>query len=235
MIKMKKIIILLLLIVNLLKGQSTPNYSVYGVFNLSQTQYYDAGSSLVTNNSVAAYLSPAPAETILFSDCDSAGTLQFNGDNLIYDHDSKFYSNNTVTTIVTKNWSVSGNNSMPAMNFAYTGSMPAFDLVTNLINDTLVKSDTLFITLSNIQHTDSISILFSDNLMGSSINRVLFRAPNHSNNYYVIPTVFSPLQTGTGAFIKIEAINYSYQTISGKQYLFRHIYSFARNNIIIVN
>ena len=32
---------------------------------------------------------------------------------------------------------------------------------------------------------------------------------------------FSPLLVGTNAVVKIEAINYNYQTVAGKKYLFR--------------
>jgi len=59
---MKKVCYLLMVFVNLARAQSTPNYSVYGVFCVSQTKYYDAAfSNLITNNGVAAYFTYSPA------------------------------------------------------------------------------------------------------------------------------------------------------------------------------
>jgi len=233
---MRNTIFLLLTCINVLWGQSPPNYSAYGVFNVNRTQYYDvSNTSLITDNSVAAYFTYTSSDNISFDDCDSAGIVQFNGGDLFYDDDLRFYANNSVSNIGTQGWTVSGKNQIPGMNFVYSGSMPAFDVGNNLINDTLVKSDTLFVTLNNIQNTDSINIVFWDDLQGASINKAVFKAPNYTNSYYIVPSVYDDLQTGSRACIKIEAINYSYQTISGKQFLFRNIYGFARNNISIVN
>ena len=46
---------------------------------------------------------------------------------------------------------------------------------------------------------------------------------------------FSPLLVVTNAVVKIEAINYNYQTVAGKKYLFRNMFSFVKTGVTIIN
>lgn len=80
-----------------------------------------------------------------------------------------------------------------------------------------------------------IMITIKDNEQSSNQHYVAMIAPNYSNTYYLIPQIFTPLTTSTKGLIKIDAINYNYQTIAGKRYLLRNIYSFAKSNINIIN
>ena len=47
--------------------------------------------------------------------------------------------------------------------------------------------------------------------------------------------MFNPLVIGANAVIKIEAINYNYQTVAGKKYLFKNSFSFVKAGVTIIN
>ena len=136
----------------------------------------------------------------------------------------------------TKHWKVfSQNQAIPTLNFIYNGTLPTFSISNTMIRDTLKKSDTLFLTINNLQNADSIRITFADNEQLQTRHYATFVAPNYTNNYYIKPSIFSPLVAGPRAFIKIDVVNYSYQTIGGKQFLFRNIASFTKTKIRIIN
>ncbi len=233
---MKKYFFILICYSSIALSQSIPNYSVFGVFNLQKTKYYDTTfTNLSTNNSVAAYFTYTPSAAIFMEVRNSAGSLQFNNTNLNYDTLGKFYSHTSLSSLDTQSWTVAGAGEIDEMDFEYEGSIPTFSIHAQLLGDTLKKSDTLFITIDNIQETDSITIFFSDNPNGNTVNTAIFKAPNYTNTYYIIPSVFENLQVGSNAYMKIEASNYSYQTISDKQFLFRNIYCYTRSKITVVN
>lgn len=234
---MRAIAIILTLYCATLCAQSGSNYSIYGVFNAYETQYFDtSNTSLVKNKSVSAYFSQSSSPQILLPSRDSAGVIKFDDQSLSYNNTFKFYANNDldVTNTLVK-WEVSGNGSIPAMNFEYNGVMPSFDVSDTLIIDTLIKTDTMvFIRLSNLSNADSVSIEMYDDSLGTILHRVIMLAPNFTDTYYIPAQVFQTLKAGLRAIIKVEAINYTYQTISDKQFLFRNTFAFARYRIPIV-
>lgn len=236
---MKKILWFLLLGTKLF-GQDNPNNLINGVFIRSQIKYHTDAScnynQLKTTNSVAAYFTYDAKGNIKPSDFCKAGNVKFNNNPLDYENNLKYYAENEVTSDINQqNWKVSGHNTIPNMNFIYNGTLPNFDINQSLVKDTLRKSDTLFFQINNIQNADSVRITFSDNDQASNTHYAAMISPNYSNFYYVIPQVFEQLTSSTKGVIKIDAINYNYQTIAGKRYLFRNIYSYAKSNIKIVN
>ncbi len=212
---------------------------INGVFIVNKSSYYNAqncnSNQLQTNTGVAAYFTYTPSLNIQPSAIDKAGNVKFNNNPLNYDNVKKYYTENTTNTYTQQNWKVSGHNVIPNMNFNYNGVLPNFNINVNLVNDTLKKSDTLFINLTNIQTTDSIIISVSDNNNMPTPHRIALVAPNYANTYYLPPTLFATLITGPSAVIKIEAVNYNYQTISGKRYLFRNIFNYTKAGIRIIN
>lgn len=234
---MNKIILLLIISVNVF-AQNTANL-INGVFVVNQTKYYDAAgcnsNQLKTVNNIAAYFTYTPSAYIKPSDFNKAGNVKFNNNPLDYNNSGKFYSETEVNNISQQNWKVSGHSTIPNMNFIYNGILPNFTINQSFINDTLKKSDTLFIHINNIQNTDSIMIRISDNQQLSSQHHVALLAPNYSNTYYLPPTIFGPLVIGPKAVITIDAIKYNYQTVSGKRFLFRNIYSYVRTDVKIIN
>lgn len=235
---MKKIFCLLILGVKIF-AQIPGSNLINGVFIVNQTKYYDAlncsFNQLKTTNGIAAYFTYAPTAVITSSICDKAGNVKFNNAPLDYNDYSKFYSETEVPSINQQNWKVSGHSTIPNMNFMYNGILPSFTVNQNLVKDTLKKSDTLFIHINNILNADSIMIRISDDQQLSQQHHVALQAPNYSNTYYLPPIIFTPLMIGPRAVVTIDAINYNYQTISGKRYLFRNIYSYVRANVKIIN
>ena len=59
------------------------------------------------------------------------------------------------------------------------------------------------------------------------------QAPNYTIKYYLTPIMFNPLVVGGNSVIKVEAINYNYQTVAGKKYLFKNSFSFVKEGVII--
>lgn len=234
---MKKIILLLIISVNVF-AQNTVNL-INGVFVVNQTKYYDVAgcnsNQLKTVNNIAAYFTYTPTANITPSDFNKAGNVKFNNDPLDYDNSKKFYSETEVSSISQQNWKVSGHSTIPNMNFIYNGILPNFTINPSLVNDTLKKSDTLLVYINNIQNADSIMISISDNQQSPNQHHVALLAPNYSNTYYIPPTLFTLLSVGSKAVITIDAIKYNYQTVSGKRFLFRNIYSFVRADVKIIN
>jgi len=233
---MKKYNYILLFIVGVytLSAQSSPNYSVFGVFNTEQNKYFNATlTGLNTNNSTSCYFTSSPTNKIFMAGRISAGSVSFNSQSLSYNTSNTLYSNTDIGSISSKQWLVAGNSTIPYMSFNYGGNMPSFEITNSLLNDTLVKGDTLFFNLADIQNADSISVFIYNDSLGNVAHPTIFRAPNYTNNYYVIPQVFTQLAANLPAVIKIEATNYTYQTISDKQYLFRNTYSFVWPNVVV--
>lgn len=235
---MKKTFFLLLISVKLI-SQNTTNNLINGVFILSQSKYYTPincnYNQLKTENSVAAYFTYTPTLYISTNQFEKAGNVKFNNAPLDYDNIKKYYNKTEILDISQQNWKVSGHSVIPNMNFLYNGTLPNFIINENLINDTLKKSDTLFIHINSILNADSIYISIDDDQQLSLSHHVALKAPNYSNTYYLPPSIFTTLVNGPRSVITIEAINYNYQTISGKLYLFRNIFSYVRANVKIIN
>lgn len=233
---MKKIFLSLLISFNLISQNTN---LINGVFIVNKSSYYNAQNcgfnQLQTNIGVAAYFTYTPSINIQPSVFSKAGNVKFNNNPLNYDNAKKYYTENTTCSYTHQNWKVSGHNVIPNMNFNYNGILPNFNINANLINDTLKKSDTLFINLTNIQTADSIIISVNDNNNLPTPHRIALVTPNYANTYYLPPTLFTSLITGPNAVIKIEAVNYNYQTISGKRYLFRNIFNYTKAGIRIIN
>lgn len=220
-------------------AQTPANHLINGVFIVNQNKYYDAVNcnfnQLKTANNIAAYFTYTPTANIPVSAFSKAGNVKFNNKPLNYNNNDKFYSETETSSINQQNWKVSGHNVIPNMNFIFNGIMPSFNINQNLLPDTLKKSDTLFVNFSAIQNADSITIRVTDNNQNSQPKTIALMAPNYSNTYYLPPTLFTLLSCGPKSTITIDAIKYSYQTVAGKQYLFRNIYSFVRADVKIIN
>jgi hypothetical protein len=205
------------------------------------------------NNSIIAYFSNNSVLSIDLNNLDKINWVKFNNIKLKNNGQKKFYSKTEKTgnanhsdddendeecnliNFNSKHWIVKGKNTIPDMNFIYNGTLPTFSISNTMLRDTLKRSDTLFITINNLQNADSIRVFFADNDQQTTRHYADFVAPNYTNNYYIIPSVFASLVAGSRGLIKIEAVNYTYQTIAGKQFLFRNIYSFTKPNIRIIN
>ncbi len=235
----KHVIIIILISSNLL-GQTTSPL-INGVFTAVQSKYYTNAANcnanvLKTENSVAAYFSATSMQNINPTNFCKAGNVKFNNEKLEYNESKFFYSKTELQNFNQFNWKVSGNAGIiPNLNFNYNGTLPNFTIAKTLFSDTLKKADTLFLHISNIINADSIMVTINDNNQLPTKHYVAFIAPNYTNNYYLPPTIFAPLNVGLNAVIKLDAINYTYQTIAGKQYLFRNIYSFVKTNVLIIN
>ncbi len=235
--QLKHVILILFITARLFSQTISP--LINGVFIVNQTKYYDklstTPSTLKINNGVAAYFSATPKNDIATTDFVNAGNVKFN-EKPLTKATQNFYSDNEITSIDSKNWKVSGHSGVVTnMNFIYNGTLPNFDYSNQLIADTIKKSDTLFVTINNIQNADTIQIRFADDNQLASQHHVAYKAPNYANRYYLPPFIFSPLVVGPRAVVTVEAINYTYQTIGGKQYLFRNIFSFVKNGITLIN
>ncbi len=246
------LILIQLCFVIILKSQTVSNYSINGVFVNTQTKYFENGQ-LKNNNSVAAYFSYNSVLQIQANALDKVTSVKFNGIKLKQNTQKKLYSKSekvdnsnhddedendeecNALNFNSKHWVIKGKNEIPDMNFMYNGILPSFDAQTIILKDTLKKTDTLFITINNIQNADSILISFADDDQLSTRHFCAFQAPNYSNTYYIPPSVFNPLAIGPRGFIQVKAINYNYQTIAGKQFLFRNIFNFVRQNVRIIN
>ena len=227
----------------------TPNL-INGVFIIDKTNHYSITSNansndnddndengLITGYGAAAYFTYTPGLTIPTTAFSKAGNVKFNNEPLHYDNVKKFYSEteDDDDNFTEQHWKVSGHDAIPNMNFLYNGAFPSFTINQSMVSNTLKKSDTLFITINNIQHADSIRININDNNNATNKHYIALQAPNYSNKYYLTPSMFSPLLVGTNAVVKIEAINYNYQTVAGKKYLFRNMFSFVKAGITIIN
>ena len=131
-------------------------------------------------------------------------------------------------------WQVSGNGSIPAMNFYYEGVKPKFQINRKIFNDTLKLSDTLKINFDGLSNVDSVLVELFDEDNGQIQHRSNFMSPNYSNSYYIVLAIFSNFSPGLRAIINVQVINYSYQTISGKQFLFRNVFGFTKYRIPIM-
>jgi len=227
---MKNLIFLFLVLTNWIVAQT--NDSINGIFFIDKTNYLDSLNAMTVNNGAAVYFSENAVVNINLDSLSKAAVVKFNEQNLSWDDDLKYYSGVGIEDLATKNWDISGQNSIPAMNFSYLGDLPDFNLGTLSLMDTLSLSDTLYITIGDIQKTDSVQILITDQ---SEQHRVALVSPYYTDKYYITPSALANLSTGPQASIKIEAINYSYQTISDKRYLFKSKFSYLKYNVVIVN
>jgi hypothetical protein len=235
--KIMRVILLFLLVSGALRSQEEePDYSISGVFYIDQVKWYDTTfTTLNTNNGVSAFFNFTPCISILPGEIDSAGVITFNGDSLLFDAEKKFYSKIGIDSVSTKHWQVSGNGEIPQMNFLYNGQIPVFNVCAGLVKDTLSKDDSLIVLLNDIQNADSVLVTIWDDNQLVAQHRVLCQIPNFGSYYYIIPEVMETLEVGPRAAVKIEAINYSYQTVADKQFLFRNSYSYLRRGIYIRN
>ncbi len=220
----------------------SPNL-INGVFIIDKTNYYNNSTcntnsnALITGYGTAAYFTYTPSLTIPTTAFSKAGNVKFNEEPLNYDNVKKFYSDteDEDDNFTQQHWKVSGYGVIPNMNFLYNGTFPSFTINQSMVGSTLKKSDTLFVVINNIQHADSIRITVNDNNNASSPHYIALQAPNYANKYYLTPSMFNPLVIGANAVVKIEAINYNYQTVAGKKYLFRNMFSFVKTGVTIIN
>ncbi len=234
-------------------GQTTSTLAINGVFEHVQKKYIES-NQIKNNNSILAYFKYAATTNIDLKSLDKVNWVRFNNIKLRYKGQDKFYVKNEQVVVTqnhddnddndeecnainfsTKQWTVKGQSSIPDMNFVYNGTLPSFDVNSNLIKDTLDKSDTLYFTLTNVQGADSIKFTFADNAQLPNRHYSAFVAPNYTNQYYIPPFVFNPLVVGNNGFITIEVTKQTYQIISGKNYLFKNKFSFTKSNIYIKN
>jgi hypothetical protein len=233
--------------------QTTNTLAINGVFEHTQKKYIE-NAQIKSNNSVLAYFTYVASTAINLQSINKVNWVRFNSIKLRYKGQDKFYFKNERTNLNqnhddyddndgecniinfnTKQWTVKGQNSIPDMNFNYNGTIPSFDVNINLIKDTLDKSDTLYFTLANIQSADTVKFTFADNDQLPNRHYTAFIAPNYTNQYYIPPSVFNTLVVGDKGFINIELIKYTYQTISGKTYLFKNSFSFVKPRVYIKN
>lgn len=236
-----------------LSSQTQP-YLINGVFEHKQNKYIENGN-IKSNGSVKAYFSNTAISTINFNELNRLDWIKYNNINLkwlgeetrVYSRYEKVISNenhndedemdevcNTIA-FTTKNWTIKGNRDIPDMNFIYSGIIPQFDVGVNILKDTLNKNDTLFVSLSNLTHADSLSFSFYDNTDLNDKNRGLCKMPNYTSTYYIPPSVFTNLRSGYTGYIVIEAWNQNYQIIQNKTYLFKNMFSFTKPKVYIKN
>jgi hypothetical protein len=230
---MKNIMFLFLLAAGICTAQTS--YEVNGVFIVDQVYYTDSVGDIAVNNGVSAYFTDSPSAQPDFSKLISAGSVSFNDRTLASDPTLNAYSDVGVHSVSEKNWQVEGSDAIPQMSFSYEGNLPGFDATTLNLADTVHRYDTLFIQLDGVHEADSIHILLIDNPDAEGAQRVGLMAPNYANMFYIVPAALSNLGLSTNAVIKIEAVNYSYQTIEDKLFLFRNISSYVKNNVVIVD
>lgn len=208
---------------------------INGVFNTEQIRYYDTinVNNLKTVNSLCSYFFNEPTANSRTTVFNPVTKVTFNETSLNYHEMDKFYSAIDIGDYINQNWQITGNDYIPSMNFLYNGTLPNFNINQFFLKDTINKSDTLFIPLNNTQNCDSVIISITDDSQQATPHHVALAAPNLTNMYYLPPQIFTVLVEGPRAYIKIETINYNYQTISGKRYLFRNIYSFVKPGLYI--
>ncbi len=242
----KKLIIIgiaTIVAIRLVAQTASPNL-INGVFIIDKTNHYKNNSTvLIANYGTAAYFTYTPSLTIPTTAFSKVGNVKFNDEDLEYNSTKKFYSfsqeeeddDDENVNFTQQHWKVTGYSAIPSMNFIFGGVFPSFTINQSMVGSTLKKSDTLFVAINNIQHADSIRITVNDNNNASSPHYIALQAPNYANTYYLTPSMFNPLLIGTNAVVKIEAINYNYQTVAGKKYLFRNMFSFVKTGITIIN
>ena len=222
-----------------LVAQTASTNLINGVFIIDKTNHYNNSNNLLIKGyGTAAYFIYTPSLTIPTTAFCKAGNVKFNEEPLNYDNVKKFYSDTEEDDdddFTEQHWKVSGHDVIPNMNFIYNGTLPSFNISQTMVGTTLKKSDTLVVTINNIQHADSIRITVNDNNNASSPHYIALQAPNYANKYYLTPTMFNPLVSGGNSVIKVEAINYNYQTVAGKKYLFKNSFSFVKTGVTIIN
>lgn len=230
---MKKIMFLLLISAGFCKAQTS--YEINGVFVVDQTYYVDSLESTEVNNGVAAYFCHPPTSSPDFQNLTGAGKVAFNNGDLTKDPTVGAYSGVGISSFSEKKWDVEGSTYIPQMSFSYDGELPGFNFNAMQLADTIHRDDTLFIDIPDIHEADSICIRVIENPEDASTYRVEMIAPNYTNRYYIVPEALANLGLSVHGALKIEAVNYSYQTVEGKLFLFRNIYSYIKHNIVIAN
>lgn len=223
----------ILLIIGLtLCANSQP--AINGAFFTERTNYYDS-NMLQSSFGIAACFDYSATPVIKYNELDTITSIKFNNEVLNLDHASSVYSKTNMNALLQQNWTVNGYGTIPSMNFLYSGVLPGFSVSPTIVSDTISISDTLFINLSGIHDADSVLISFQDDNQLPIQHTACYKASGLISSYYLPPAVFRLLTPGPRAVIKIDVINYNYQNISGKNYLFRNIFSYTENNLVLVN
>jgi hypothetical protein len=256
---MKRILFLILttLKFNLAHSQTVTPVLINGVFNMYKETVIDEQGSY-NRNTASAYFSNTSVTVITPSMYVSAGNVKLNNKNIKFNSSDKFYGSKTkkqngepdsdpdefcnTTSMESLNWKVKGENSIPEMNFIYSGPFPTFDNPP-VLPSSINKNDTLFIQLNSISNVDSIYVNIWDGYFNGT-NRNFIRVAlgyesiqlhNGNKAFYVIPTLLSQLIPGNLSYFSIEAVNKEYQTIAGKKFEFNTIVSVVRPTITITN
>lgn len=242
-------VILSTLISLVIYSQNTP--LINGYFENNAQHYIASGQRFDSNSSSVVFVENA--DTIVDPQLGvNAGIVKINTTTLPC-FDNKFYGDTTNSIDYSQqSWIVQGGNTIPYMNFTITQPFPEFEFATNsqaraIPNDTIYKNDTLIINLANISNADSLIINISDGF-GSENDSLLTNGGTYDTGRVFLSFVFSAanassigipsrffdtLHEGPRAYITVQAANYTFQVIEGKNFLFKNIYTLGEGNLYI--
>jgi hypothetical protein len=230
---MKRFFILTLTLV-MLRGYSQDTNAVSGVFNCYVNKVFSNGA-VTTLKTANAYFAYNAATYIDPADYASVGNVQLNQSALVYDQSSSSYADTTLALpLDSMAWDIAGNQNFPGLSFTYSGGFPSGQLLQNL-PDTLKKSDTLHLDFSGLTAVDSIYINVWDSADSLDRKFVQFKYGVNSASIDLTPDVLLLLRTGGKAFFSVELVNYQYQAILDRKYLFCNHQNFIKPSIYIAN
>ncbi len=238
---------------SLIMAQSSPLLN--GVFECNKNKYTSSNQTY-TANTASAYFNTTAAVKVDPNLGINAGNIKINNTALQL-FNGKIYGDVTNAIVLTEqHWVVNGGGSIPSMDFTTTQSFPEFSLYTPvnplarvIKNDTLYKSDTLYVDLENINYADSLTVSIidgygagNDSLLtnggtGNNGKVILdFRFPvSGGGSLAIASALLQTLHTGPKAIVIVQAHNTTVQNINSKNYLFRNSYSIGEANIYIKN
>ncbi|MDP2385211.1 MAG: hypothetical protein Q8M29_02455 [Bacteroidota bacterium] len=209
----------------------------YGELNTTKTEFFAFISTnpiacLDTTISVAALFSFQPFENgrIVSGTDVSAGTVTANGTTLKFKNTSipKHYSDttNTINSPV-QNWTVSGSNTVPQMNYTVNDSFPVYQGYLD-IPDTVYLSQGFTLPINGLQGCNEIKFFVS----------TLSKTLTKNLNMPVTEIVVTPAElngfTGSSLFMQIWFTKANYENVAGKTYQFRTALELRVNGIALL-
>lgn len=223
-----------------------------GVFECNKNSFTSKNQTF-TSNTASAYFNSQAVAVVNPNLGLNAGNIKVNNTAL------QLFSNNIYGDITNtidfgdQHWIVTGGSSIPAMDFITTQPLPIFKIATSgnpqakvAKNDTLDKSDTLYVNIEDLKYADSLTVSIidgygaeNDSLLangGSGNNgRVFlnFQFSTNGNELQIPPSMMNSLHVGPKAVVIIKAHNYTIQNIQGQNFLFKNYYTLGEANIYI--
>lgn len=238
-------------------SQTVTPVLINGAFNIFKEKIIYSDQVQI-RNSASAYFTYTASTVLLPNNLTFAGHVKLNNKKLKYNNNVKFYGShlknnngdadneedecNNTTQIESIQWRVTGAGSIPSLNFIYGAPFPEFSTALSLPSS-VVKSDTLILTLNNVSNADSIYVNIWDDYFNEANRKYLkfvysytsIQSINGIKSIKISPIALGQLSVGTSAYISIEAVKKNYQIVAGKNFLFYTSSSIVKPLISIIN